>query len=123
MELHTPTLALVAIFIAAILGGLMLLAWRRDQSTIALVWWGLGYMVCGGAFALLMGRGAIPDVLSIEIANVLVLLGYSFLYAGSRAFAGRETPVTVFLIAPLIWLTAMRVPAISDVVQLRAVTV
>src|SRR5581483_900876 len=72
-------------------------------------------------FALLTARGAIPDVLSIEIANVVVLLSYSFLVAGARAFHGRETPVTVFLIAPLIWLTAMRVPMIAADVNQRVV--
>jgi diguanylate cyclase (GGDEF)-like protein len=123
MELHTPTLALVAVFIAAILGVLLLLAWRRDQSTIALAWWGLGYMLGGVGFVLLMGRGAIPNVLSIEIANSFILLCYSFLYAGTRAFSGRDTPVTVFLIAPLIWLTAMRVPAFSEVIELRVVAI
>ena len=40
MELHIPTLALVAVFVTVILGALLLLAWRRDQSTGALGWWG-----------------------------------------------------------------------------------
>ena len=64
-----------------------------------------------------------PDVLSIEIANALLLLGYSFLFAGARAFAGRDTPVTVFLVAPLIWLTAMKVPAIAHDINLRVIIV
>lgn len=121
MELHTPTLALLAVSIAAILGLLLLLAWRRDQSTSALLWWGAAYLAAGFSFALLTARGAIPDVLSIEIANAVVLISYSFLVAGARAFHGRETPVTVFLVAPLIWLTAMRVPAIAADVNLRIV--
>jgi len=62
-------------------------------------------------------------VLSIEIANALNLLGYSFMFAGTRAFSRRETPVTVFLLAPLIWLTAMRVPAIAADINLRVVVV
>jgi len=102
MELHTPTLALVAVSIAAILGLLLLLAWRRDQSTDALAWWGAGYLVGGVSFGLLTARGAIPDVLSIEMANAALLLSYSFLFAGARAFQHRETPITVFLVAPLV---------------------
>ena len=123
MELHIPTLALVAVFVTAILGMLLLLAWRRGQSTDALVWWGSGYLIGGVSFALLSARGAIPNVLSIEIANALLLLGYSFLFAGTRAFSGRDTPVTVFLVAPLIWLTAMRVPEIATNIDLRVVVV
>jgi diguanylate cyclase (GGDEF)-like protein len=123
MELHIPTLALVAVFITVILGALLLFAWRRDQSTAALAWWGVGYLVGGASFGLLAARGTIPNVLSIEIANALVLVSYGLLFAGMRAFSGRETPVTVFLIAPLIWLIAMRVPAIANDINLRVVTV
>ena len=123
MQLHIPTLAMLAVFVTAILGLLLLLAWRRDQSTDALAWWGVGYLTGALAFALLSLRGSIPNVLSIEIANALVLLGYSFLFAGTRAFGGRDTPVTVFLIAPLVWLTAMRVPAIADDIDLRVFVV
>ncbi len=123
MELHIPTLALVALFVTVILGGLLLLAWRRDRSTHALGWWGSGYVIGGVSFGLLSARGVIPDVLSIEIANALLLVGYGFLFAGTRAFARRETPVTVFLIAPLIWLIAMQVPAIANDITLRVLIV
>jgi len=123
MQLHIPTLALVAVFVTVILGALLLFAWRRDQSTDALAWWGVGYLVGGISFALLSARGEIANVFSIEIANGLLLLGYSFLLAGTRAFSGRETPVTVFLIAPLIWLTAMQVPAIANDIDLRVIIV
>src|SRR3712207_6135998 len=90
MELHIPTLALVAVFVTLILGALLLFSWRRDQGTAALGWWGSGYIIGGASFALLSARGAIPDVLSIEIANALLLLGYTVLLAGARAFRGRE---------------------------------
>jgi diguanylate cyclase (GGDEF)-like protein len=123
MELHIPTLALVAVFVTVILGGLLLLAWRRDQSTGALGWWGCGYLIGGASFGLLAARGVIPNVLSIEIANTLLLVGYGFLFAGTRAFSRRATPVTVLLIAPLIWLTAMQVPAIANDINLRVVIV
>ncbi len=123
MQLHIPTLALVAVFVTVILGALLLFAWRRDQSTDALVWWGAGYLVGGMSFALLSARGEIANVFSIEIANGLLLLGYSFLLAGTRAFGGRETPVTAFLVTPLIWLTAMRVPAIASDINVRVVVV
>jgi diguanylate cyclase (GGDEF)-like protein len=123
MEIHIPTLALVAVFVTVILGALLLLAWRHDQSSAALGWWGVGYLIGGGSFALLSARGVVADVLSIEIANALLLLGYSFLLAGTRAFGGRETPVAVFLVAPLIWLTAMTVPAIATTIGARVIIV
>src|SRR5437764_4517724 len=94
--LHVPTLAMVAVFVATILGALLLFAWRRDQNSNALLWWGTSYLLGAVSFALLSSRGVIPDVLSIEIANAVILLSYAFLLAGARAFNGRETPATVF---------------------------
>ena len=123
MALHVPTLAIVAVFVTTILGVLLLLAWRRDQSSNALVWWGLSYLLGATSFALLSARNVIPDVFSIEMANTAILLSYGFLYAGTRAFNGRETPVTALLVAPLIWLIAMQAPAIAADINLRIVVV
>lgn len=119
MELHVPTLAMVAVFVTAILGSLLLLAWWRDRSTTALGWWGGGYLLGGFAFALLSARGVIPDVFSLDIANATLLLGYTLTLAGARAFGDRDTPPTAFLVGPLIWLIAMRVPAIAADINLR----
>jgi diguanylate cyclase (GGDEF)-like protein len=121
--LHVPTLAMVAVFVTTILGVLLLLAWRREQNSNALLWWGSGYLAGATSFALLSARGVVPDVFSIEIANTAVLLGYGFMFAGTRAFNGRETPITALLVAPLIWLTAMRVPAVAADINLRIVVV
>jgi|tagenome__1003787_1003787.scaffolds.fasta_scaffold20738886_1 diguanylate cyclase (GGDEF)-like protein len=121
--LHVPTLAVIAVFVTAILGVLLMLAWRPEQNSSALMLWGAGYLLGALSFALVASRGTIPDVLSVEIANGAVLLGYGFLLAGTRAFNARETLPTAFLVAPLIWLTAMRVPAIADDISLRIVVV
>jgi diguanylate cyclase (GGDEF)-like protein len=114
---------MVAVFVTLILGALLLFAWRRDQSTRALLWWGTSYLLGATSFALLAARGEIPDVLSIEVANAATLSSYACLLAGARAFNGRETPPTVFLVAPLIWLIAMQVPAVVADINLRIVVV
>jgi diguanylate cyclase (GGDEF)-like protein len=121
--LHVPTLAVISVFVTTILSGLLMLAWRREQNSNALLWWGGGYLLGACSFALLTARGIIPDVFSIEIANSAVLLGYGFILAGARSFNGRQTPATAFLVAPLIWLVAMRVPAIAASINLRIVIV
>ena len=121
--LHVPTLAVIAVFVTAILGVLLMLAWRREQNSSALLWWGTAYVVAALSFALVSARGRIPDVLSIELGNSALLLGYAFLIAGTRAFNGRETPPTVFLVAPLIWLTAMGIPAVRADITLRIIII
>lgn len=121
--LHVPTLAAIAVFVTAILGALLMLAWRREQNSNALLLWGAGYVSAAVSFALVSARGRIPDVLSVELGNSAVLLAYMFLVSGTRAFNGRETPPTAFLVAPLLWLTAMRIPAVQTDVALRIVII
>jgi diguanylate cyclase (GGDEF)-like protein len=122
MQLHIPTLSIIAVFITEILGLLLLFAWRREQETSALLWWGTGYLLGGFGFALLSARGVIPNVISMEIANALMLVTYSCLLAGTRAFGGRDTPIAAFVLAPLLWLTLMRVPAFATDLTLRIAT-
>lgn len=122
MQLHIPTLSIIAVFITEILGLLLIFAWRREQDTSALLWWGTGYLLGGFGFALLSARGVIPNVISIEIANALLLVTYSCLLAGARAFGGRDTPLTVFVLAPLLWLTLMRNPTFAADLTLRIAT-
>ena len=117
--LHVPTLAVIAVFVTAILGVLLMLAWRREQNSAALLLWGAGYLLAALSFSLVAARGTIPDVLSIELGIGVVLLAYAFLLGGTRAFNGREMPPTAFLIVPLIWLVAMRIPAVQADISLR----
>jgi diguanylate cyclase (GGDEF)-like protein len=121
--LHVPTLVVIAVFVTAILGALLMLAWRREQNSNALLLWGVGYLLGALSLALVASRGTIPDVLSIEVGVGAVLLSYGFWLAGARSFNGLETPPTAFLIAPLIWLIAMRIPAVQADISLRIIIV
>jgi diguanylate cyclase (GGDEF)-like protein len=121
MALHVPTLAIVAVFITAILGVLLIFACRREQGTNALLSWGAGYLLCATGLGLLAARGAIPSVLSVEIANAVNLLGYSFVLAGARSFGGREMPLAAYLLAPLVWLIAMQLPPFQADINLRVI--
>jgi len=121
MALHVPTLAIVAVFVTAILGALLIFACRREQGTNALLLWGAGYLSCAIGLGLLAARGVIPSALSVEVANALNLLGYSFVLAGARSFSGREMPPAAYLLAPLVWLIAMRLPPFEADINLRVV--
>ena len=123
MALHVPTLAIVAVFVTAVLGVLLIFAWRREPGTSALVSWGIGYLFCAVGLALLSARGAIPSALSVDTANAFNLLGYSFILAGARSFGGRETPPAAYLLAPLVWLIAMRLPPFQADINLRIILV
>jgi diguanylate cyclase (GGDEF)-like protein len=123
MALHVPTLAMVAVFVTAILGLLLIFACRREQGTSALLSWGAGYLFCAIGLGLLAARGAIPSALSIDVANAVNLLGYSFILAGARSFGGRETPPAAYLLGPLVWLIAMQLPLFQADINLRIILV
>ena len=68
---------------------------------------------------LLATRGTLPDFISIDIANALVLLGYGLTWAGARAFDGRKMRPFVIALAPALWLLACRVPGFGTHINLR----
>jgi len=73
-----------------------LLAFATGRFTHWPVWWGLSSLAIG--LGLLGGalRGAIPDVLSIELANTVLIGGCMLAVFGVRSFAGRELPWLAF---------------------------
>jgi len=62
--------------------------------------WGAAYIVAAVGLALLTSHGSAPDWLSVNIANALVLLGSSLIWAGARLFDGRPVRVGLVVSAP-----------------------
>ena len=76
MTLDVPTLTLATVFVTTILGALLLVCWLRDRGTVALLWWSAAYLTGAAGMSLVALRPIIAPVLSIDIANALVLLAY-----------------------------------------------
>ena len=51
-SLDLPTLAFVAVCIAALLGVLLLVAWVQQRNVRALAWWGSAYLIGASSIAL-----------------------------------------------------------------------
>ena len=67
--------------------------------------------------------GAVPDFVTIDIANALVLFGYGLTWIGARVFDGRSTRPLLALLAPAIWMVLCRLPAIAGDANLRVVVI
>src|SRR5476651_1403247 len=52
LPLDVPTLAFVAVCIAALLGLLLLFAWVQQRNVRALAWWGSAYLIGASSIAL-----------------------------------------------------------------------
>ncbi|HWK94739.1 MAG TPA: GGDEF domain-containing protein [Pseudolabrys sp.] len=66
-------------------------------------------------------RGMVPDWMSIQLANALVLIGLGLVWVGARQFEGRRPRPAMIAIAPLIWFVACAIPAIGSDINARTV--
>jgi diguanylate cyclase (GGDEF)-like protein len=121
MHLDVGTLSVVTVFVTALLGALLVFAGLQNRSIRSPMWWGAAQIVGATGLALATSRGSVPDFVSIDIANALVLLGYGLTWAGARIFDGRKVQPLVVVFAPILWLLVCRIPAFANDVNLRVV--
>jgi diguanylate cyclase (GGDEF)-like protein len=119
MNIDVGTLASVTVFVAALLGALLVFAGLLNRSIRAPIWWGAAHIVGATGLGLVSARGVVPNFLSIEIGNGLVLFGYGLTWAGTRVFGDRKVLLPVVVAAPLICILACQVPMIAGNVNLR----
>lgn len=82
------TLSVVSMLVSVVLGITLLMIWRTHKTYPGFGLWAAGYVSAIPAFMLIALRGMIPDVLSIVVANLLIL-GSSILFLeGVRRFCG-----------------------------------
>jgi diguanylate cyclase (GGDEF)-like protein len=123
MHLDLGTLSVVTVFVTALLGALLVFAGLQNRSIRAPMWWGAAQIVGAAGLGLVTSRGAIPDFVSIDIANALILLAYGLTWAGARIFDRRKVLPLVVVFAPVVWLLACRAPVFASDVDLRIVVV
>jgi signal transduction histidine kinase len=122
--LHLPTLLVLSVLLALMLGAVLLWLWWVDRSQAALQSWGIAHLLVGAGFALAALRGVAPDWLSIDIANALLALCYGLTWHGARQFEGRPgAPPATVAAGAAIWLAACRLPGFYDRLDLRVVLI
>lgn len=72
-----------------------------QRGEAAMLYWGISNLLSALGFALLAVRGLVPDVLSIAVANGLLLLSTQFMGMGLRCFAGQPLSWSWLLLPPL----------------------
>jgi len=121
MHIDLQTLSVVTVFIAALLGALLVFAGLQNRSVRAPMWWGAAHIVNASGFALLTSRGTVPGFVTIDLANALVLFGYGLTWTGARVFDSRPIRPFLVLVAPLVWLLLCRIPVFADSVGARVI--
>ncbi len=123
MHLDIQTLSVVTVFITALLGALLVFAGLKNRSIRAPMWWGAAHIVNAGGLGLLSSHGAAPELVTNDIANALVLLGYGLTWSGARVFDGRKVQPLHLLFAPAIWLLLRQIPAFAASPSLDVIVV
>jgi diguanylate cyclase (GGDEF)-like protein len=123
MQLDVQTLAVVTVFVTALLGALLVFAGLQNRAVRAPMLWGAAYIVSAIGLALITTHGSAPDWVSINVSNALVLFGNGLIWAGARMFDQRPVRASLVVAAPAIWLMACAVPAFAADLNLRVVYV
>ena len=111
MSLDIPTLFVIAVFVSAVAGFLLLLSWLQNRNVRGLAFWASSLIIGSIGVALIAARGDISDTWSIAIANAILATAYGMVWAGVRNFDGRATSAPLVLAGAVIWLVACHIEA------------
>jgi diguanylate cyclase (GGDEF)-like protein len=113
------TLFVIAAFVSAVAGFMLLLSWLQNRNVQALALWASAFIIGSVGVALIAARGDIPDTWSIGIANAIMATAYGIMWAGVRNFDGRPTSAPLVFAGAAIWLLACHIEAFFASPQAR----
>jgi diguanylate cyclase (GGDEF)-like protein len=119
MSLDIPTLFVIAVFVSAVAGFLLLLSWLQNRNVRGLALWASSLIIGSIGVALIAARGDISDTWSIAIANAILATAYGMMWAGARNFDGRPTSAPLVFAGAAVWLAACRIEAFFTSPQAR----
>ena len=90
MSFEVNTLFLLTIDVEAILGLLLLLVWVQNSRVIAVAWWASAHLMRALSVMLYGLYGSVPDLISIDLANVLLFSSFGVTWNGARVFNGHK---------------------------------
>jgi hypothetical protein len=110
----------ISVYVESILGLLLLFTWVQKPEIKASAWWGCAHLLCAASIALFGSFGQLPDVMTVDIANVILLLSFAVTWVGARLFGGRKANFMAVLAGTAAWLIAGRIPGVAESVAVRA---
>ena len=111
--LDLPTLSLVAVCIAGLLGVFLIIDWMQQRNVRALAWWGSAYLI--GASAMALGTMPTPIItLPPQVPGALTFLACGMIWNGVRLFQGRRVLPFATFIGAAVWLGIGQIPGILE---------
>jgi diguanylate cyclase (GGDEF)-like protein len=111
--LDLPTLSLVAVCIAGLLGLFLIIDWLQQRNVRALAWWGSAYLI--GASAMALGTLPTPLIkLPPQVPGALTFLACGMIWNGVRLFQGRRVLPFATFIGAAVWLGLAQIPGVME---------
>jgi hypothetical protein len=85
ITLDINTLFLVTIYVEVILGLLLLFVWVQNSEITAVAWWGSAHLLRAGSITLFGMYGQLFVLLTIDLANAILLTSFAVTWAGAGA--------------------------------------
>ncbi len=119
MAFELNTLFLLTIDVEAILGLLLLLVWVQNTRVHAVAWWATAHLMRSVSVMLYGLYGSVPDLLSIDLPNVLLFSSFGVTWNGARVFNGRAALPGSLMAGAAVWLLASQWPGFDVGSELR----
>jgi diguanylate cyclase (GGDEF)-like protein len=110
----------ISISVEAMLGLLLLFMWAQNFEIRAVGWWGSAHLLRAGSISLFGLYGQVPDVITIDLANVILLTSFATTWTGTRLYAGRPANVLLLFAGGIVWLLASRLPDFQQSIAMRS---
>jgi len=119
MAFEINTLFLLTIDVEAILGLLLLLVWVQNTRVVAVAWWASAYLVSATSVMLYGLYGSVPDLISIDLSNVMLFSSFGVTWNGARVFNGRKPLPGSLTAGAVLWLLASQWPGFEVGAEMR----
>ena len=104
MQLDGFTILVAGCSLLVLLGGVFILMWVRDRAATWLLWWGLPFILGGGALVFYMRPGWDTDFVSIALGNASRIFALGCLWQGVRVFQRRPPELLTLATICAIWI-------------------
>jgi diguanylate cyclase (GGDEF)-like protein len=120
MIIDVPTLFVVLITVCGLVGTAFMVAWVKSRASDLFLRTGVAFLLVATGVTLILLRGSVPDPISIDMANAVLLFGLGIGWSAARRFEGRPTPPALIAAGAVVWLCACSFPLFHDELSYRA---
>jgi diguanylate cyclase (GGDEF)-like protein len=119
MSFEVNTLFLLTIDVEVILGLLLLLVWVQNTRVTAVAWWATAHLMRAASVMLYGVYGSVPDLIAIDLSNVILFSSFGVTWNGARVFNGRAPLPGSLIAGAVVWLLASQWPGFEAAAEVR----